>query len=95
MDKKRRCKAIMLSMAMVVTLSAPLVASAQGGLFQRGASTEPSRETEAGMLGYSNEVSGVINNQTFGQEVPFGSGAVILLAAGIGYALLKRKEDEQ
>lgn len=31
-------------------------------------------------------------NQTFG-EAPLGSGLIIMLAAGAGYVLLKKKED--
>jgi len=46
-------------------------------------------------LGRSGGTEGIINNQTFGQDVPLGSGLVLLMAAGTGYALLKRKEDEQ
>lgn len=95
MYKKRKKKALVLSAAMAVALSLPVGVSAQDGLFQRGASTEVERETEAGMLCQRNEASGVINNQTFGQPVPVGSGIIVLLAAGAGYAVLKRKEDEQ
>ena len=32
-------------------------------------------------------------NQTFGQEVPLGSGCLILAIAGAGYALSKRKNN--
>ena len=74
--------------------------SAQGGLFKRGAVAEEngygySGHSQNELLGRSGGTEGIINNQTFGQNVPLGSGAVILLSAGIGYALLKRKEDEQ
>ena len=74
--------------------------SAQGGLFKRGAVAEEngygySGHSQNDLLGRSGGTEGIINNQTFGQDVPLGSGAVILLSAGIGYALLKRKEDEQ
>ena len=74
--------------------------SAQGGLFKRVAVAEEngygySGHSQNELLGRSGGTEGIINNQTFGQNVPLGSGAVILLSAGIGYALLKRKEDEQ
>ena len=37
--------------------------------------------------------SGSFYNEEFG--APLGSGVLLLLAAGIGYATLKKKEDEQ
>lgn len=96
MDKKKKKReAFALSLAMATMLSLPVGVSAQNGLFQRGASTETMRETEAGMFSQRNEASGVINNQTFGQPVPVGSGIIVLLVAGVGYSVLKRKEDEQ
>ena len=96
MDKLRKgTKAIALSVAMTALLSLPVGVLAQNGLFQRGAFTEAGRETEVGMFCQRNEASGVINNQTFGQPVPVGSGIIVLLVAGVGYSVLKSKEDEQ
>ncbi len=95
MYKKRKNEVILLSLLMAVALLLPFWVSAQDGLFQRGASTEVGRETEAGMLSQRNEAAGVINNQTFGQPVSVGSGIIILLAAGAGYEVLKKKEDEK
>lgn len=75
--------------------------SAQGGLFQRGYVTDEvyygagSSNENAPLFGYRSGETGIIDNQTFGQEVPVGSGVFLLLAAGVGYALLMRKEDEQ
>lgn len=47
---------------------------------------------------YSNRASdpvivGNINNQTFGQDVPVGSGIAVLVAAGAGYAIMKRRKN--
>lgn len=47
---------------------------------------------------YSNRDSdpviyGNINNQTFGQGVPVGSGIAVLVVAGAGYAIMKRKKN--
>ena len=89
------------SLLMLAALSAPLGASAQEGLFQRGASDEAyygyggtSGKTE--LLGHRNvQTTGTIDNQIFGQPVPVGGGVILLLAAGAGYAVLKRKEDEK
>ena len=95
-----RRKAKVLSMAMLVALSLPLGASAQEGLFNRGVSDEAyygfgGSKNSTSLIGNRDATTGVINNQIFGQEVPMGSGVLILLAAGMGYAALKRKEDEQ
>ena len=92
---------MMLSAAMAAMSLLPMGAFAQEGLFQRGVSDETyygyggaNRETE--LLGHrSVQTTGYINNQTFGQSVPVGSGVILLLAAGAGYAILKKKEDEQ
>jgi hypothetical protein len=97
----KKKKAIVLSLAMSVALSVPLVASAQDGLFQHGAFDETyygfgSTKESTGLLGNrSVQTSGTIDNQIFGQPVPVGCGIIVLLAAGAGYAILKRKEDEQ
>ena len=74
----------------------PIIASAQGGLFQRG---EESGQN-AGFLrnggeaisltnqAFGNPTEGVdVTNQTFG--APLGSGLFILLLAGVGYARMK------
>ncbi len=99
MKECRKTKAIVLSMAMALAL--PIGAIAQEGLFQRGVADEAyygfggtNGKTE--LLGHrSVGTQDTINNQTFGQPVPVGSGVLILLVAGAGYAILKRKEDKQ
>lgn len=99
--KKRKTKAHVLSLAMVFALTIPLGASAQEGLFQRGVSDEAyygygSANSKTDLLGHrSMGATGTIDNQIFGQPVPMGSGVILLLAAGAGYVILKRKEDEQ
>lgn len=98
-NKKR--KALALSVAMMAAMSLSLGASAQEGLFQGGVSDEAyygygSANSKTELLGHRNvQTTGTIDNQIFGQPVPMGSGVIILLAAGAGYAALKRKEDEQ
>ena len=86
----------MILLAMSFVLSIPIVASAQGGLFQRG---EESSQN-AGFLrnggeaisltnqAFGNPTDGVnVTNQTFG--VPLGGGLFTLLLAGAGYAAMK------
>lgn len=96
----KRQKTTKLILALTVALVLPVVTSAQG-LFRHGIADEDyygygrtSKHTS--MFNRSVvEPNGIIDNQTFGQS-PIGSGIVILLAAGAGYATLKRrKEDEQ
>ena len=36
-----------------------------------------------------------LNNQTFGQDASLGSGLLLLTAAGVGYALKKRKKNNK
>ena len=85
-------------LAMTVALFVPMVATAQGGLFQRG---EESSQN-AGFLRnggeaisltnqtFGNPTEGVnVTNQTFGEETPLGGGLFTLLLAGVGYAAMK------
>lgn len=34
-----------------------------------------------------------ITNQTFGQPLPLGGGIAVLVATGVGYAIMKRKNN--
>lgn len=81
---------------MSVALSIPIIASAQGGLFQRG---EESNENAGflrngeGAINVTNQTFGHpmegvnVTNQTFG--APLGSGLFTMLLAGAGYAAMK------
>ena len=99
---KKRQKTARLALAMTLMSLLPLGAFAQEeGLFQRGVNDEAyygfgGTIEKTGLLGdRSVQTTGTINNQIFGQSVPLGSGVLLLIAAGAGYAMLKRKEDEQ
>lgn len=92
MKTTKKKKAIVLSLGLAAAMLSAMTANAQQdydgsrGLFMRGPAVE------------SNDRGGenfTVNTQTFGQEVPMGSGLVILLAVGAGYAALKRKEEKQ
>ena len=91
MKKTKSLKTLVFSLGLLaMTLTANnLNAQNDGsrGLFGRGDITEYSNRDD--------ETSFTVNSQDFGQEVPMGSGIVILLAAGAGYATLKRKEEQQ
>ena len=97
---KKKQNATGLAFALAVAILLPLGASAQG-LFQLGVTEENyndfgSTKKATGLFDYRGvQTTGVIDNQTFGQEVPMGSGIVVLLTASMGYAALKRKEEKQ
>ena len=66
------------------------------GIFGRGASIENPEQGRKTLFNKNTDrgaASGDITNQTF--ETPLGGGIAILLAAGLGYVALKKKEDEQ
>lgn len=101
-------KSLLLTLVLSVGLLLPIGASAQtgSGVFYRGDNAEsadnPSMMNRSGIGGYNlnnqNFGSGgyELHNQTFGQETtPLGSGLLILVAAGAGYALKKRKNNSK
>jgi hypothetical protein len=94
MRKKRKKKALALSMMLTMGLMSPLTTNAQQyyggnfGLFGRG------DNAENGNRGY-NSMEITVNTQDFGQDVPLEGGIAILIGVGIGYVALKRKENEQ
>ena len=99
---KRKLMILAVTMVMMVL---PMSISAQG-LFncQRHAQAQAQQETNGfGMLGKANggstryQNTPVLNgagNQPFGIDpaAPLGSGVVMLIAAGAGYAVLKSKQ---
>ena len=107
-DNNRKLKALGLSLGLVLGMTTPKIGQAQfvGGLFGYGREVE--LQHREGMinavtgLGYYNlynqqfgddHYGGYnLNNQTFGQEVPLGNGLLVLTAAGLGYALKKKKQ---
>ena len=92
-------------MAMVMALSIPMAATAQGGLFQRGDEPAGPRNSGAAALtnqGFGNPLDGsIVTNQTFGNPTdgvnvtnqtfgaPLGSGLFTLLLASAGYTTIK------
>ena len=98
-------------LAMVMTLSIPMAAMAQGGLFQRG--NEPAGPQNSVATSLTNQAFGnpfdgsIVTNQTFGNPtdcvnvtnqtfgVPLGSGLFTLLLASIGYAAINKQKKQQ
>jgi hypothetical protein len=105
---KLKKKTMLLSLALAAGLLLPMVASAQtgGGVFYRGGQTESTSNNgvmsrgATGGYNLNNQNFGSngyeLHNQTFGQETtPLGGGLLILVAAGAGYALKKRKNNNK
>ena len=104
---KKTMRTIVFSIVLAaMTLTANnLNAQNGGGMFGRGVteSENASRTGESfiltnGTFGENNTPGGgdsySITNETFGENTsPVGSGLGILLAAGLGYVALKKKED--
>lgn len=98
-------------LAMMMALSIPIVATAQGGLFQRGEEPAGLRNGGAASLtnqGFGNPFDGsIVTNQTFGNPTdgvnvtnqtfgaPLGSGLFTLLLASVGYAAINKQKKQQ
>jgi hypothetical protein len=98
-------------LAMVMTLSIPMAATAQGGLFQRGeepAGPQNSVATSLTNQAFGNPFDGsIVTNQTFGNPTdgvnvtnqtfgaPLGSGLFTLLLASAGYAAINKQKKQQ
>ena len=87
-----------LGLAAMTLTANNLSAQNGGGLFGRGETEAGNRANESFLLGTqqfgpteTNDGFG-IGTQIFGEEAPLASGIGILLAAGAGYAALRRKK---
>ena len=98
-------------LAIVMALSVPMAATAQGGLFQRGEEPTGLRNGGAATLtnqGFGNPMDGSdVTNQTFGHPTegvnvtnqtfgaPLGGGLFTLLLASVGYAAINKQKKQQ
>lgn len=94
---KKTLKASVLSMATAVLMLSPLTTNAQYkenqfGLQEWGQTGLLGKGSEGGTRA-SEGSSFSISNDDFG--APLGSGIAIMLVAGLGYVVLKKKEDGQ
>jgi len=97
--EKQKLKTVVLSLALAGMLW-PAGAFAQGGLF-RPENPEPSRSLlnrngggaqEGVTLQNFGENQDGITLQNFGENAPLGSGWLVLMGAGFGYAALKQRK---
>lgn len=88
MKKQRTMKALMLSMAMAVGMLLPATMNAQhtDGFFRSNGDNYENRDG-------GNSGLNLQDPQNQDPTVPVGSGLLIMVAAGLGYTLLKKKED--
>ena len=93
----KRLKAIGLFLGLSCALLWPLQTSAQeGGLFGLGSKATEQNDNYGMMKGGYRGGEGVgLGGAESENPTPVGSGIIILMAAGAGYAMLKRKEDKQ
>lgn len=91
---KKSLKTLVFSLGLaVMTLAANNLNAQNRGLFGRG-ETADTENSGGGMMRQGDHPindNGGMTNQTF--ETPLGGGIAILLAAGLGYVALKKKED--
>lgn len=87
----KKTKEFIMTAAIVVTLLLPTMTNAQtkmDGFFSNYSDdTYSDRGSFSASGGFMNA-----SNQTFG-DAPLGGGLLVMLAAGVGYAILKKKED--
>ena len=85
MKKITKIKAMLIALMIFMGLIAPLTATAQrsDGFFKNSGNYENRTE------GINDNTGGGIHNDDFG--APLGSGLLILTAAGVGYAICRRK----
>ena len=97
---KNKVRALALAMALAAAML-PASSYAQehgekgGGLFGRGNFFDTDEWFRGVLDPTEQNLEGDISNYGIGEDVPLGSGIVLLIGAGLGYAVLKKKEDEQ
>ncbi len=87
MKRATLLKASVLSVAMALGMLSPMSASAQRDDFIDGGYALHNETFGTDWAGYT------LFNQTFGQDAPLGGGLLVLGAAGIGYAAMRRRKN--
>ena len=92
---------ILLVMLMVLSLPVSLSAQKNGGILKDYDNSQ--KDPSLGMMNRGSVLVGKpktnVGNQPFGVDptpyAPLGSGAVLLVVAGVGYALVKSRKSEK
>ena len=91
--KHNYLKTLVFSLGLAaMTLTATNLNAQNGGLFERGMTSDNAEYSNSRGLINSSTSTGITNDD-FG--APLGSGIAILIGAGLGYVALKKKEDQQ
>ena len=95
MNNNKTLKTIVFSLGLAaMTLTATNLNAQNGGLFERGMTSDNAKYSNSrGLVNINSSTSTGITNDDFG--APLGSGIAILIGAGLGYVALKKKEDQQ
>lgn len=98
MKKVPKTRALALFLVMIALLLGPIFSNAQNRGFFGYGNYDKSYDNSYGManrglMNINDSSETGIVNQTFGEPVPLGNGVVVMLVAGAGYLLLKKKED--
>ena len=102
--EKQKLKSVTVSLALMAVMLCPMTVTAQydgnRGLFGRGNEVDaapnrsllnPSGSDGITLQGFGENQDG-ITLQNFGEEAPLGSGWLVLMGAGLGYAALKKRK---
>ena len=101
--EKKKLKTVVLSLALAGMMWPANAFAQQGGMLGHGKTTETQNQSFFGRGGGSSdglslqnfgEYDDDLTLQNFGQEVPLGSGWLILMASGAGYAALKSRKKQ-
>ncbi len=79
-------KKLVIFLLMAVAIVLPGRINAQNDMFFRINNEDVYNDRTANV-----DVTGTMTNNPFGQQAPIGSGLLVMVAAGAGYALMKRK----
>jgi hypothetical protein len=90
--RMKTLKAFVLFLGLSMLTATQMNAQNMGGLFGRGDLPEYSNRDGAGTENGVGLGGATTENPT---EAPIGGGIAVLVVAGVGYTLLKRKEDKQ
>ena len=96
-NNKKTLKSIVFSMVLTAGMLLPASGFAQergGGLFGRGDFNESDGWFRT-LFDMEENLEEGFTNADFNEEAPLGSGLAILVGAGLGYVVLKKKEDKQ